>query len=151
MTVIAMEEAVKPSFPFPSTTRALADTRYNDQTTAASATGIDTLGFDEVQIVLGLNTITAPGTLDVIVMDSSIGTSAVGASAITGAAFDQMALADAPGVFNGRIKTKNTKRYLYVRSIAATASLKEYVVLANQGLNETSRPLTQLTAPQFTV
>ena len=150
MRVQAIEEHIKPVSSFPAESSAEAETRYNDQATAASATGIDTQGYDDCLVVLDLNTITSPGTLDVLVMDSSVGTTAAGASTVTGAAFAQKLFATGQGLALGRVKTKLTKRYLYIRAIAATATAKEYGIQAILGKNELN-PVTQVTAAEFTV
>ena len=150
MTRSSLEENLRPQSAFPASSRASADTRHNDQATAASSTGIDTLGYDEALIVLDLNTITSPGTLDITVMDSTVQTGAAGASTITSAAFTQKLLVDAPGIFVGRVKTKLYKRYLHIRAVAATASAKEYGIQVLLGKNEI-KPVTQVTAAEFTV
>ena len=150
MSKTAIEEDIKVVSAFPSLSRASADTRYNDNATAASSTGIDTLGFDEALVVLDLGTITGAGTLNVIVMDSSVQAGATGAVAIPGAVFTQKALANCPNVYEGRIKVKNYNRYLHVRAIAATASAKVYGVSVILG-KAAERPVSPVNDIGFTV
>jgi len=150
MKPLAAEEFIKVTNPFPSGSRALADTRHNDQVTAASSTGIDTLDFDEALVVLDVLSITSPGTLDITVMDSSVQAGAAGAATITGATFAQKLLVDAPELLVGRIKTKNNKRFIHVRSVAATASAKEYgvmMILTRAHIH----PVSQVNTVEFTV
>lgn len=140
---ILVKQAAAPSV------RPLADTRYNDALTAASATGIDTKGYDEALIVADLGAISS-GTLDLTIMDSSLAASAVNATAVTGATFTQLTSSRDSGIYTGRVRTKNTKRYLYIRAVAATADDKAYAVNVLLGKAD-SLKVTQDNTPDFTV
>lgn len=132
MRIQALTEEIKVVQVKPPDSDAVAETLYNDTATAASATGIDTKDFDEFVLGLDLRTITSPGTLDISVYESDSAATAAGSSLITGAAFAQK-VSGVDGMFLGRIKTKNTKRYLYVKTIKATASAKKFGVFAILG------------------
>ena len=149
MPISSLKEKIKIQEAFKALQRSTADTRYNDQTTAASAVGIDTKNFDQAIIALALGTITSPGTLDVTVLESSVGTTAAGANAITNAVIAQKSNGDS-GLYVGQIDTKNTKRYLYVKAVAATASAKAYGISVILGKSDGLDPVTQVNTVAFT-
>jgi len=149
MTVKALEESIRPASAFLPDDRSGTTDLYNDVETLASATGIDTRDYDEALIELSLNTIASTGTLDVTILESSVGTTAAGANAITGAAFSQKSNGDS-GVYVGRIQVKNNKRYLYVKAEQAIATSKKYGVNVILGKSE-KEPVTQANTAEFTV
>ena len=121
-----------------------ASTLYNGSVLGATGVGIDTKDFDEAQIMLQIGLISS-GTLDCSVYDSSVGNNSTGSTLVTGASFAQVSSSyvGSTGVFVGSIKTKNTKRYLYVKTVLATADVKDFAVTVALGKGDGAMPVTQ--------
>lgn len=150
MTIKALEEMTRVESPFRADARSSAETRYNDQVTASCATGIDTKGYDEALIALDVNAIAGGGTLDVTVLEDDAKSSAVNATAISGAVFTQKTSSDDAKTFVGRIKTKLTQRYLYVKAVQGVAASKKYSVHVLLG-RARDLPVSQEQTVEFTV
>lgn len=126
-------------------------TLYNGSAQGNTGVGIDTRDFDEALIMAQVGAIS--GTLDIAVYDSSVGTNSTGATAITGAAFTQITASyvGSDGVFVGSVKTKNTKRYLYIQTITATAAAKSFAVSVLLGKGDGPMPVSQAQTVAFQV
>ena len=139
---------------FPPRSTSSAETKYNGSVDGNTVVGIDTMNYDEALIMLQIGAIS--GTLDVTVLDSSIDDDSTGATAITGAAFAQVTGAVSPsvgqdGVYVGSILTKNTKRYLYVKAVTATAAAKVFGVNVLLTRADGPKPVTQAQTVAFQV
>jgi hypothetical protein len=102
-----------------------AGTTFNGA--ASGAVGIDTQGFSEALILLNVGAVAAAHTLDVSIWENStnttVGVTAVVNSAAVAQAFAQVVDGGAEStILVGRIQTKNTKRYLFVKVVVVGAS-----------------------------
>jgi hypothetical protein len=132
---------------------ATASTLYNGSVDGATCVGIDTMKYDEAAVLLQAGLISS-GTLACSIFDSSVGTTSVGASAITGADFTTLTAENyrgSTGVFIGSIKTKNTKRYLYVKTVLTVADAKDFGVTVLLGKGDGAMPVTQGQTVAFAV
>lgn len=132
-----------------TTTATLTD--YN-ATTQAGATGIDTKGYDEAVCELSLGAIAA-GTLTIDIMESATD-DATAATVIaeaggTEADFDAKGTAAQNGIHIIRVRTKDTKRYHFVRVVNSSGDSKAYAI--NYILSKAKvLPVTQDNTVDFT-
>jgi hypothetical protein len=109
---------------------------------ATNSLEVDTLGFQELLVIVSAGTFTSTGTLDVKVQDST--TTGSGFGDVTGAAFTQITDATDEKIYVGRIKlnsftngtTDKVERYIRVVATQATAATiyGVTVVLLNRSL-----------------
>ena len=96
-----------------------ATTLYNGAAaTVVSGTGLDTLGYDGITIVLNTGAFTGNDTLDVTVVTSATDDSTA-AAAIASAVFTQVTTSNHNTVFKGYVKVHAHSRYLWVKTVTA--------------------------------
>lgn len=120
MSVRGLHENVQVTQVYEPESESTTTTGYNGHgTTTGDASGIDMQGYDEAMVELSIGSF-ASGTLDVDLLDSATD-SAAAATIITNAAgteadFAQKTSANADGVYLVRIRAKDHKRYLFIKS-----------------------------------
>ena len=125
-------------------------TTYNN-TTAAAASGIDLQGFEEMLCELSLGALT--GGLTVSLLDSATddgeAATAITDEAGTAAAFDALGSSDDNKTLLIRVRTKDVKRYLFIKVINATGGSKTFGINLILGAAK-AYPVTQENTVDFT-
>ena len=94
---------------------------FNGSTTTGAGVAIDTQPYDEIVFGLLVGAMGAGGTMEAAVWESDTDNTEA-ASAVTGADFTDVTTANDYGGQLGSIKCKNYKRYMYIRTVSASAT-----------------------------
>jgi len=94
---------------------------FNGSTTTGAGVGIDTQPYDEVVFCLIAGAMAAAGTMSAAIYESDTDNTEA-ATAITGADFTDITTANDYAGQVGSIKCKNYKRYMYIRTVSASAT-----------------------------
>lgn len=111
---------------------------------------VDTRDFDTMLIIVAVGTVTATGTVDITVQESSDDAVGDAFANITGAVFTQITVANDNTVYVGRIKCKSFERFIRAQAVvgADTGDFGiSYVLAKFDGL----APVTQTNAAAFTL
>lgn len=123
---------------------------YNNGATGTVTNGVDTRASEEALIELNVGVVAAAHTLDVSIWQNDTNTT-TGATAVTDKDGTAMAFAqivnggNASATLVGRIQTKNTKRYLFVKAVVVGASgiaMSANVILGKNDVEPISQDIT---------
>lgn len=109
------------------------ETLYNGvAVTAAAGTGIDSRGYDEINIVLNAGTFEGAANLAASVVESDTDDSTA-ATAVTSASFTAITTANDEAIHTASIRCMGTKRYLWLKTVQTGSATSRYSALAILG------------------